>query len=55
MLPALVLANRKFPLPSRDVMGRVPLDARAKETMDNILTPGFQNTETEQWPIQIKW
>lgn len=31
VLPELVLANRKFPLPSSDVMGRVPLDARAKE------------------------
>lgn len=29
VLPAL--AKRKFPLPSRDVMGRVPLEARAME------------------------
>ncbi len=54
MLPALVLANRKFPLPSRDAMGSAPPDARAKETMNNILTPGIQNTETKQWLMQIK-
>lgn len=29
MLPALVLANSRFPLPSKDVMGKVPLDAKA--------------------------
>lgn len=32
MLPALVLANSRFPLPSKDVMGRVPLDAKALHT-----------------------
>lgn len=31
VLPALVLANSKLPLPSREVMGRVPLEARAVE------------------------
>lgn len=31
VLPALALAKSKFPLPSRDVMGRVPLEARAME------------------------
>lgn len=29
VLPALVLANRRFPLPSREVMGRVPPEASA--------------------------
>lgn len=32
VLPAVALAKRKFPLPSREVMGRVPLDARALHT-----------------------
>lgn len=31
VLPALALAKRKLPLPSREVMGRVPLEARAME------------------------
>lgn len=31
VLPALALAKSKFPLPSSEVMGRVPLDARAME------------------------
>lgn len=31
VLPALALAKSKFPLPSREVMGRVPLEARAIE------------------------
>lgn len=31
VLPALALAKSKFPLPSREVMGRVPLEARAMD------------------------
>lgn len=31
VLPALVLAKSRFPLPSREVMGRVPLEANAVE------------------------
>lgn len=39
VLPALALAKRKFPLPSKEVIGRLPLEAKATKDARSTILP----------------